>query len=117
MPQLSKDFIISKIKRTCKVDRDKYATIPWIIAKFSDWTFSKKFKFSFIKAVKNKKVEIPLIVSQMYSATLTQRHNDGMIKRKELRKDDHRMQVYVRYPAMLMVKYPGDWVYISCAEY
>ena len=44
----------------------------------------------------------------MYSTTLTQRHNDAMIKRKELRKDDHRMQVYVKYPAMLMVKYPGD---------
>ena len=76
MPELGKDFIISIIKRTCKVEGDKYATIPWIIAKFSDWTFSEKFKFSFIKAVRNKKVEIPLIVSQMYSATLTQRNND-----------------------------------------
>ena len=107
MPELGKDCIISKIKRTCIVEGDKYATIPWIIAKFLDWT----------KAVKNKKAEIPLIVSQMYSATLAQRRNDAMIKRNELRKDDHRMQVYNKCPAMLMLKYPGDWVYISCAEY
>ena len=51
---------------------------------------------------------MPLIVSQMYSDTLAQRHNDTMIKRKDLKKDDHRMQVYNKYPAMLMLKYPGD---------
>ena len=112
MPELGKDCIISKIIRTFKVEGDKYATIPWIIAKFSDWTFSEK-----VKAVKNKKADFPLILSQMCSATLTQRHNGATIKRKELRKDDHRMQVYVKYPANLMLKYPGDWVYISCAEY
>ena len=78
------------------------------MVKFSDWTFSEKFKFSFIKAVTNKEVEIPLIVSQMYSATLTQRHNDAMIKQKELRKDDQQMQVFIKYPAMLMVKYQED---------
>ena len=91
MPELGKDCIISKIKRTCKVEGDKYATIPWIIVTFSDWTFSEKVKFSFIKAVENKKAEIPLTVWQMYSATLTQQHNDAMIKRKELRKDGNRM--------------------------
>ena len=117
MPELGKGCIISKLIRTFKVEGDKYATIPWIIAKFSDWTFSEKVKFSFIKAVKNKKAEFPLILSQMYSATLTQRHNGATIKQKELRKDDHRMQVYVKYPAILMLKYPGDWVYISPAEY
>ena len=52
--------------------------------------------------------EFPLIVSQMHSATLTQRHNGATIKRKELTEDDHRMQVYVKYQAMLMLKYPGD---------
>ena len=44
----------------------------------------------------------------MYSATLTQRHNDAMIKQKELRKDDQQMQVFIKYPAMLMVKYQED---------
>ena len=91
MPELGKDCIISKIKRTCKVEGDKYATIPWIFVTFSDRNFSEKVKFSFIKAVENKKAEIPLTVWQMYSATLTQQHNDAMIKRKELRKDDNRM--------------------------
>ena len=78
---------------------------------------SEQVKSSFIKAVKDKKVEIPLIVSQMYSAALTKQRNDAMIKRKELRKDDHRIQAYAKYPAMLMVKYPRDSVYTSHEEY
>ena len=53
----------------------------------------------------------------MYSAALTKRRNNAMIKRKELRKDDHRIQTYVKYPAVLMVKYPIESVYISYAEY
>ena len=40
-----------------------------------------------------------------------------MIKLKELRKDDDRIQAYVKYPAVLMVKYPGELVYASYAEY
>ena len=53
----------------------------------------------------------------MYSAALIKRRNDAMIKRKELRKDDHRIQAYAKYPAMLMVKYPGKSVYTSHEEY
>ena len=40
-----------------------------------------------------------------------------MIKRKELRKEDHRIQAYVKYPAVLMVKYLGESVYTLYAEY
>ena len=53
----------------------------------------------------------------MYSAALIKRRNDAMIKRKELRKDDHRIQAYAKYPAMLMVKYPRKSVYTSHEEY
>ena len=53
----------------------------------------------------------------MYSAALKKRRNNAMIKRKEMRKDDHRIQAYVKYPAVLMVKYPGESVYMSYAEY
>ena len=54
----------------------------------------------------------------MYSAALTKQHNNAMIKQKELmRKDDHRIQAYMKYPAVLMVKYPGESVSASYAEY
>ena len=53
----------------------------------------------------------------MYSAALTKRHNNPVIKQKELRKDDHRIQAYMKYTAVLMVKYPGESVSTSYAEY
>ena len=40
-----------------------------------------------------------------------------MIKQKELRKDDHRIQAYIKYPAVLLIKYPGESVYTLNAEY
>ena len=96
---------------------NNYGTILPVTAKFSDWTFSEKVTSSFIRAAKDKKDETLIIVSQMYSALLTKQRNNAMIKRKELRKDDHRVQAYVKYPAVLMVIYPGESVYTSYAEY
>ena len=96
---------------------NNYGTILPVIAKFSDWTFSEKVTSSFIRAAKDKKDETLIIVSQMYSALLTKQRNNAMIKRKELRKDDHRVQAYVKYTAVLMVIYPGESVYTSYAEY
>ena len=46
----------------------------------------------------------------MYSAALTKRRNNAMVKQKELRKDGHQIQAYVKYPAVLMVKYPWESV-------
>ena len=117
MPELDKDFITRKIERVHRAKRNNYGTILPVIAKFSDWTFFKQVKSSFIKAAKDKKDETPIIVSQKYSAALTKRRNNAMIKRKELRKDNHRIQTYVKYPAVLMVKYPGESAYTSNAEY
>ena len=117
MQELDKDFINSKIERVHRAKRNNYGTILPVIGKFSDWNFSEQTKSSFIKAAKDKKNETPIIVSQMYSAALTKRCNNPMIKRKEMRKDDHRIQAYVKYPAVLMVKYPDESVYTSYAEY
>ena len=71
MPELDKDFIISKIERVHRAKGNNYGTILPVNAKFSDWTFSEQIKFSFIKAAKDKKDEIPITVSQMYSTDLT----------------------------------------------
>ena len=116
MPELDKDYIISKIERAHKAKVSNYETILPVTAKFSDWTFSEQVKSSFIRTTKDKKDEWHITVSQMYSAALTKRRNNAMIKRKELRQDDHRIQAYVKYPAVLMVKYPGESVYTSYAE-
>ena len=111
MPELDKDYIISKIERAHRAKVNNYGTILPVTAKFSDWTFSEQVKSSFIRTTKDKKDEWHITVSQMYSAALTKRRNNAMIKRKELRQDDHRIQAYVKYPAVLMVKYPGESVY------
>ena len=91
MPELDREFITSTIERAHRVKRNNYGTILPVTAKFSDWIFSEQVKSSFIKVSKD---EAPIIVSQMYSAALTKRRNTAMIKRKELRKDDHRIQAY-----------------------
>ena len=117
MPELDRDFIISKIERAHRAKGNNYGSILSVIAKFSDWTFTDQVKSSFIRAAKDKKDQTPIIVSQMYLAALTKRRNNAMIKSKELVKDDHRIQAYVKYPAVLMVKYPGQPVYTSYAEY
>ena len=53
----------------------------------------------------------------MYLAALIKQRNNAMIKQKELRKDDHRIQAYIKYPAVLLIKYPGESVYTSNVEY
>ena len=117
MPELDKDFIIRKIERAHRAKGNNYGTILQVIAKFSDLTFSEQVTSSFIRAAKDKKNETSIIVSQMYSAALTTRCNNAMIKRNELTKDDLRIHAYVKYPAVLLVKYPGESVYTSYAEY
>ena len=92
MPELDKDYIISKIERAHRGKGNNYGTILPLIAKFRDWTFSEQSKSSFIRAAKDKKDETSIIISQMYSAVLTKRHNNAMIKLKQLRKDDHRIK-------------------------
>ena len=92
MPELDKDFIISKIEREHRAKGNNYGTIFPVIANFSEWTFSEQVKFSFIRSAKDKKDENPIIVSQMYLAALTKQCNNAMIKQKELRKDDHQIQ-------------------------
>ena len=79
MPELDKDYIISKIERAHRAKGNNYGTILPVIAKFSDWTFSEQVKSSFIKAAKDKD-ETPMIVSKMYLAALAKQCNNEMIK-------------------------------------
>ena len=94
MSELDKDFITRKIGRAHRAKRNSHGTSLSVIEKISHWIFSEQVKFSFIKASKDKKDETPIIISQMCLAALTKRRNNAMIKWKELRKDDHRIQAY-----------------------
>ena len=64
MPELDKDYIISKIEMAHRAKDNNYETIIPVIAKFPDWTFSEQVKSSFIRAAKDKKDETPIIVKQ-----------------------------------------------------
>ena len=88
-----------------------------VIAKFTEWNFSEEVKTSFIKVAKDGKDRTSIFVSQIYSPALTTRGNETMKKRKEMREVDQGIRVYVKYPAVLMVKRPGEASYTPYAEY
>ena len=52
----------------------------------------------------------------MYSSSVTARRNKAMLKHKELKRDEKAIQGYVKYPAILMVKKPGERSYFVYAE-
>ena len=88
-----------------------------MIAKFTNWNFSEEVKTSFIKAAKDGNDRTSIFVSQMYLPALTTRRNEAMKKRKELREEDQGIRAYAKYPAVLMVKQPGEAAYTPYAEY
>ena len=53
----------------------------------------------------------------MYPPALTTRPNEAMKKQKELREEDQGIRAYVKYPAVLMVKRPGEAAYAPYVEY
>ena len=65
MPELDKDFIISKIETAHRAKGNSYGTILSAIAKFLDWTFSGEVKSSFIRAAKDKKNGTPFLYFKM----------------------------------------------------
>ena len=56
MPELDKDYIISKIERAHRAKGNNYGTILQVIAKFSDWTFFGQVKSGFFRAAKDKRM-------------------------------------------------------------
>ena len=59
MPELDKNYIISKIERAHRAKDNNNGTILPAIAKISDWTFFEQVKSSFIRAAKIKKIKPP----------------------------------------------------------
>ena len=109
--------IIKKIERAHRVKENRRGRNLPMIAKFTNWNFSEEVKTSFIKAAKDGNDRTSIFVSQMYLPALTTRRNEAMKKRKELREEDQGIRAYVKYPAVLMVKQPGEAAYTPYAEY
>ena len=53
----------------------------------------------------------------MYSPAVTNRRNEAMKVRKQLRNEDKQIQAYVKFPAIFMVKKPGETTYSVHSEY
>ena len=105
MPEIQLHQILAKIERAHRSTTESHSKYQPIIVKFSDWGFSEDIKSVFIKAPKN---ESCIYVSQMYSPAITSRRNDAMQKRRELKNEDKNIQGYIKFPATLMIKKPGD---------
>ena len=101
---------MNKIERAHRSQETEYTNTSAIIAKFNDWLI-ETIKTSFIKAKSH------IFVSQMHSPALTKRRNEAMKIRKELKKSNPTMQVYVKFPAKLMVKNGNGKEYSLYAEY
>ena len=117
MENIDHGVIIKKIERAHRDKENRLGRKLPIIVKFKDRNFSEEVKTSFIKAAKDGNDRTPIFVSQMYLLALTTRRNEAMKKRKELREEDQGIRAYVKYPAVLMVKRPGEAAYTPCAEY
>ena len=102
---------MNKIERAHRSKETEYANTPAIIAKFNDCHFTETIKTSFIKAKSH------IFVSQMCSPALTQRRNEEIKVRKELKKSEPIIQAYVKFPAKLMVKNGKGKEYSLYAEY
>ena len=70
-----------------------------------------------MKAAKNPRNNHIVYVSQMYSPAVTNRRNEGMKARKQLRNDENQFQGYVNFPAILKVKKPGETTYSVDSQY
>ena len=75
------------------------------ICSFSNWRFADRIKRDIIASSIAKKTKI--IVDQKFSPQLTERRNQALLRRKDLMKDQTK-QIYLDYPAKLMVKKKGS---------
>ena len=91
IPHRSPKETLSQIERAHRPKENQspvsqHNKVPPIIAKFTDWTFTEEIKASFIKAAKSSRNNHIVSVSQIYSPGVTNRRNEAMKVRKQLRK-------------------------------
>ena len=103
--------LLKKVERAHRSKESEFSEILVIIAKFTDWDLIEKIKSGFIKSKSS------IYVSQMCYPALTKRRNNALIARKELKRLDPSIQVFVKYQATLMVRKAGEKDYRLHSEY
>ena len=73
------------------------------------WEFSERVKSVFMQENQNGRSQV--FVSQIYSKSLTPRQKQALKHRYEMKQEEPSVQGYIRYPATLMVKRPGEKKY------
>ena len=83
-------------------------------ALFYDWNDSEKLKLDFLKLGRNNQ---NIFVEQRYGPDTDYRRHKAKEKRKQLIEQGTIEKAYVRYPAKLMVKRPGDRFYSMLEDF
>ena len=114
MQHFSKEEIMRYIERAHRVtnaNRNPSArSAPlFFVAKIANWDMSEKIKSAIIKA--NQESKSAVLVSQMYSKSLTERRNAALKYGADLKEQDPSVQGYVKFPAILMIKHTGERKY------
>ena len=112
LPETTKEEIWNNIERAHRIHSkgtSSNGSPPYLIVKMLNWEFSENVKSAFIQENKNGRSQV--FVSQMYSKSLTLRQNQALKHQHEMKEEDPSIQGYIRYPATLMIKRPGEKKY------
>ena len=77
-----------------------------LLVKMFNWELSENVKSAFIQENQNGWLQV--FVSQMYSKSLTLCRNQALKQRHNMKEEDPSIPGYIRYPATLMIKRPGQ---------
>ena len=87
-----------------------------VFAKFHSWKRSEFFKSTVVND-KTRSKRDRVYGDQMYSPEVTERRNKALKHRKSLIDSGSKGKMFVKYPAILMVKEPGDIRYKKLKEF
>ena len=116
-PDVAKNtaFWYRKIERAHR-GKQVQGKIPVIYVKFKSWV-----EFDYLNNLFKGEnvVENPdnLEIYEMFHPHTSERRKQAVNHRSEIRKKDKKIKAYVKYPAKLMVKKPGEKVYSCVATY
>lgn len=95
-----------------------------ITVKFNSWKSSEMVKNLIItgncgKNLTNTKMTEKIFVQQKFSKSLTERRNNAMKRRKEMKNDSEftDSNIFIAYPATMMIKRPGNKTYVQHEQF
>ena len=79
---------------------------PYLVVKMVNWEFSERVKSAFIQENLDSRSQV--FVPHMYSESITLCRNQTLKNRYEKKEEQPSIQSYIRYPAILIIKKPGQ---------